>query len=478
MSTFTLTMKLNTSPADGRILEERFFHGFRMYNQLVRHARKALSGLRQDKRYRAALKAYLEETDSGQKKKLSMELSALRQEYGLSESQFHGWIAVQQRKEKRFIDSFTAQKLASRAWAAVEAVLFRKGRSIHFVKLMDFVSMEGKSDASGMRFRGKRLCWLGLCIQARLRKGDWYAREALEHRVKYCRVVRRPMGTSWHFYLQLVLDGIPPQKHEFLEGGAVGIDPGVSTEAVVSERGCILTELAPERPGIQKEVRRLQRRMDRSLRAANPGNYHKDGTPKRKKKWKKTKHYKKDQMRLKTLRRRNSDTVKQAGEALADRILCEHGTDIHAEKMDYKALAARAKEDKTTKDGKHRTKKRFGASIAGHAPSRFLTILNRKLARIGKKVQMVNTRKFRASQLDHTTGEYTKVPLSVRWKTVAGYIVQRDLYSAFLLMHAAGMDGPDLEACSAFFETFLKFQDACIQELVNAGISHPSTFGF
>lgn len=244
MSTFTLTLKLNTSPADVRILEERFFHGFRMYNRLVRHARKALSGLRQDKRYRTALKAYLEETDVGQKKKLSMEFSALRQEYGLSESQFHGWIAVQQRKEKRFIDSFTAQKLASRAWTAVEAVLFRKGRSIHFVKLMDFVSMEGKSAASGMRFRGKRLCWLGLCIQAQLRKGDWYAREALEHRVKYCRVVRRPMGTSWHFYLQLVLDGIPPQKHEFLEGSAVGIDPGVSTEAVVSERGCILTELA------------------------------------------------------------------------------------------------------------------------------------------------------------------------------------------------------------------------------------------
>ena len=226
--------------------------------------------------------------------------------------------------------------------------------------------MEGKNNAAGLRFRDKKLHWLGLCIQVRLHKKDWYVQEALQHKVKYCRIVRKPVGIRWHFYLQVVLEGIPPQKHRFLENGDVGIDPGVSTEAAVSGNGCILTELAPERPEIRKEIRRLQRRMNRSLRAANPENYHEDGTPKKHKKWKKTRHYKQDQMRLKTLRRRNADTVKQSEEALADRILCVHGTDIHTEKMDYRALAARAKENRVTGKGKHRSKKRFGSSIAGH----------------------------------------------------------------------------------------------------------------
>ena len=475
MSTFTLSLKLNTSASDEAVLMERFYQGFLMYNRLVSHARKRLRGLRQDKRYRAVMDEYL---NGGRKKELSEELSDIRMEYGLSEYQFHSWISVQQKKRKRYIDSLTAQKIASTVWKSVEAVLFRKGKTIHFKKLMDFTSMEGKNNASGLRFQDKKLHWLGLCIQVQLRNGDWYAREALEHRVKYCRIVREPMGIRWHFYLQLVLDGIPPKKHEFLENRDVGIDPGVSTEAVVSGNGCLLTELAPERPEILKEIRRLQRRMDRSLRAANPDNYHKDGTPKKHKKWKKTRHYKQEQMRLKTLRRRNTDTVKQSEEALADRILCEHGTDIHTEKMDYRALAARVKEDRITEEGKHRSKKRFGTSIAGHAPAQFLNILNRKLSYIGKEIHLVNTRKYRASQFDHVTGEYAKVSLSTRWKEVGGHPVQRDLYSAFLLMNAAGDEHPDITKCNDTFENFLNFHNSCIRELKEAGISRPATFSF
>ena len=55
MSTFTLSLKLNTSASDEAVLMERFYQGFLMYNRLVSHARKRLRGLRQDKRYRAAM---------------------------------------------------------------------------------------------------------------------------------------------------------------------------------------------------------------------------------------------------------------------------------------------------------------------------------------------------------------------------------------------------------------------------------------
>ena len=157
MSTFTLSLKLNTSASDEAVLMERFYQGFLMYNRLVSHARKRLRGLRQDKRYRAAMGTYRK---GERKKELSTELSALRMEYGLSEYQFHSWISIQQKKRKRYMDSLTAQKIASTVWKSVEDVLFRKGKTIHFKKLMDFTSMEGKNNAAGLRFRDKKLHWL------------------------------------------------------------------------------------------------------------------------------------------------------------------------------------------------------------------------------------------------------------------------------------------------------------------------------
>lgn len=42
MSTFTLSLKLNTSVSDETILMERFYQGFLIYNLLVSHARKRL----------------------------------------------------------------------------------------------------------------------------------------------------------------------------------------------------------------------------------------------------------------------------------------------------------------------------------------------------------------------------------------------------------------------------------------------------
>jgi hypothetical protein len=91
----------------------------------------------------------------------------------------------------------------------VEAVLFKKGKSIRFKKFDSFLSMESKTNKSGIRFVHGKMVWGDhLTIQPQFRKGDAYAREALTHRVKYCRIKRKPMGTAYHYYLQIVLEGI------------------------------------------------------------------------------------------------------------------------------------------------------------------------------------------------------------------------------------------------------------------------------
>jgi hypothetical protein len=359
----------------------------------------------------------------------------------------------------------------------VEEVLFRKGKTIHFQKLDNFLSLEGKNNVSGMRFKNGRLYWNGLVIQPQIRKEDDYAREALLSRVKYCRIVRKPIGITWHYYLQLILEGTPPQKYEAMTG-RVGVDPGIGTEAVYSEHGCLLVEIAPNAKSTDAKVRRIQRKMDRSRRANNPDHYHPDGRIKRTRKpWVNSKTYKRDRMRLKTIRRKNKDAVKQAEESLANEILSKHGSNIVAEKMNYKALQARAKEDRVNKKGKHLSKKRFGKSISRHAPARFLNILSRKLAYQKKEIFFVNTWKFKASQYDHVVGDYKPVSLADRSKTVGGHKVQRDLYSAFLLWSAKSETEVDRSLCQKGFPMFLKHQEACIRQLLTDGKTHPSSFG-
>lgn len=482
---FVLTLKLNTTPSDERLLEERFFSAFLMKNRLIRHARKRLSAMKQDKEYRRLMSerklitGNKDAMSKHRKAEIGKDLARIRMYYGLSEYQFHEWISLQQHRYKKHIDSLTAQKIATAVWQAVEACLFRKGKSLHFQKLDTLLTLEGKNNASGIRFKDGRLRWNGLVIQPQLRKGDHYAREALMHRIKYCRIKRMAMGTRYHYYLELVLEGIPPRKHSFMDG-CVGIDPGTSSEAVFSEHGCILTELASGRKNIQRQVNRLSRRLDRSRRANNPNNYNNDGTIKRgRKTWVKSKAYKHIQMRLKALRRRNAALVKQSEEMLANEILEHHGSDIITEKMDYKALQLKAKDDKVSeKTGRHRSRKRFGKSLLGHAPARFLSILERKLSYVGKTINYVNTWEFKASQYDHVAGDYEKVSLSSRSKFIGTDRVQRDLYSAFLLYCAKDDISIDNDLCIETFPLFLNHQGSCINDLLTRNDKHIlSSFG-
>ena len=69
--------------------------------------------------------------------------------------------------------------------------------------------------------------------------------------------------------------------------------------------------------------------------------------------------------------------------------------------------------------------------------------------------------------------------LKERWKDIGGQIVQRDLYSAYLIRHSnhAGTT-PDRASCIADFWKFRKLHNACIQEMREAKLSKRKCFGF
>lgn len=176
------------------------------------------------------------------------------------------------------------------------------------------------------------------------RKNDEYAQIALENRIKYCRVLRRFIRGKYKYYVQIILEGVPPVKINKKTGeikntigkGRVGIDIGTQTIAISSKYDVKLLELAPEVNNIEKEKRILLRKIDRQRRANNPNKYNKDGTIKRgnKDRWIKSNKYIKTQNELRELQRKQADIRKQSHERLANYIL-GLGDKIYVEDMNY-----------------------------------------------------------------------------------------------------------------------------------------------
>lgn len=327
-----------------------------------------------------------------------------------------------------------------------------------------------------------------------------YQQEALKCGVKYCRITRKWVKNKWKYYAQLVLEGYPPVKCDSngvmkhpVNQGRVGLDIGTQTLAISSNDICDLRVLAPsaraQAKSLVNEITCTMRAMDRSRRATNPKYYNPDGTIKRLKRqhghkqrrdWKYSKHYYRLRAKLRDLNRRLADIRKMEHNTLANELL-QHGNEFIVEDMDYKALQKRSKKTKiNAKTGRAHTKKRFGKSLSRCAPAKFITILTNKAVRNGGNVIKVDTFETKASQFDHTDESYTKKKLSERMAHLSsGEVVQRDLYSAFLLEH---IDTETLkyniEALKAAFPAFLKMHENTKKRLQEAESYLPASVGF
>lgn len=468
-ASYVLTLKLKTEPWQEHILEKRFEIGRQLYNACLRELLKRYKKLQNDKNYRTLIK----QEKTKERNKL---LNNLHKEYGLNEYAMHSFVKPMQQHFKKNIDSFTAQKIATRAWQAIEKLIFGNAEKVKFKKYNEMNSLEGKSNNTGIRFKNNKLQWNGLNISVIIKKNDIYAHMALQDRIKYCRIVRKLIRGKIKYYLQLILKGVPPKKINPKTGeikhsrneGKVGIDIGTQTIAICSEKEVKLLELAPSVNNIEQEKRILQRKLDRQRRANNPHKYNEDRTIKKnnKENWVWSKNYIKTKNKLVELQRKLAEKRKQDHNKLANWIL-SLGDDIKVETMNYKALQARAKETTMNeKTGRYNRKKRFGKSIANKAPSMFLTILDRKLSYDGKKLKFVDTFSVKASQYNHFIGEYNKKKLSERWNDFGDFKIQRDLYSAFLIMNVKdNLKEIDREKCFTTFDRFKKLHDLEIERL-------------
>ncbi len=399
-------------------------------------------------------------------------------QYRLNEYSLHEDIQEMQHHFSENIDSFTAQKIATRVWSAFEDLLFGDGKIVHFKKYGELDSLEGKSNKTGIRFKDGFLIWNGLKIPVKIDYNNTYEYQALKDEICYCRIKRRFIKGKYKYYLQIVFKGVPPMKinkdgevKRRIGNGTVGLDIGTQTIAIVSNVDVKLLELADRVNNIEKEKRRILRYMDRSRRANNPDNFNEDGTIKKGKlKWVKSNRYIKAQNKLRELYRKQADVREYQHQLLSNYIL-SLGNKIKVEEMNFKGLQKRSKKTEKNDKGKFKRKKRFGKSLANKAPAKLLTILDNKLKYFGEKLIKVNTKEVKASQYNHLNCRYNKKKLSQRWNDLNGIKIQRDLYSAFLIQHVNDdLCNINQEECKRDFERFKILHDKEIERLNNSEV--------
>ena len=465
MSNFVLTLPLKTEKFQEDILDKNFEKCRKIYNSCISELHKRYNHMRESKDYQANCKY--------KGKDRNKIFNKINVKYNLTEYSLHDFVKPM---GKYFcIDAMTTQKIATRAFDAFQGLIFHKANKIKYKAYGELNSIEGKTNKQGIRFRENVVLFSGMKIPVIIDKNDIYAHASLRNKVKYCRIKREVIKGKYHYYVQLILDGIPPQKvnvdtgeiKHYINDGIIGLDIGTQSLAVCSNTEVRLLELAPEIQNIEKQKKKFQRKMDRSRRATNPNKYNENGTIniKDKSKWIKSNHYIETQMELKELQRKQREIRKQSHNQLANYVLTL-GNDIKVETMSYKGLQARAKNTTQNKNGKFNKKKRFGKSLANKAPSMFLTILDNKLKWNDKELKKIDTWKVKASQYNHVIDKYIKKELDERWNNFGEFEIQRDLYSSFLIMNVNDdMETINRDLCFEKFQEFKLLHDVEVERL-------------
>jgi hypothetical protein len=97
-----------------------------------------------------------------------------------------------------------------------------------------------------------------------------------------------------------------------------------------------------------------------------------------------------------------------------------------------------------------------------------LTLLKQKLGYWDLELKEIDTFSFKASQYNHFTDEYIKKELSERWNDFDGYKIQRDLYSAYLIMNSdKGLKTTNRNLCFENWNKFKRLHDIEINRLRN-----------
>ncbi len=435
---FIHEIRLKTTPHDSRVLDKRLDVARQLYNACLGESLRRLRLSRQSKTFQQArglpakVKSTKGELISNKKRsKLFREANA---KIKFTDYDIQNYVLLLRKKNwlGEHIDSLTAQKIANRAYKAVHTYAVGLRGKPRFKVKNRLSSVEGKNNASGIRWKDGYIRWSGLRLQTASLDKDKHglAAYAMSCKTKYVRLVKRQIKNKDVWYAQLVQQGSPFIKNKNVsKDDVVGLDIGPSTIAAVNSEHALLKAFCSEVKDSDKHIKSLQRKINRSMRANNPNNYEetkyiknsngktliKHGKPKSKQQWHYSNKCKTLKSEVKELHRKMAATRNTSQGHLANHIL-KMGNVIKTEKLSYKAF-----------------QKLFGRSVLKRSPATFIGKLCYKAENAGGIVEQFSTYKTALSQTC-VCGQKHKKPLKQRWHHCSncGATAQRDLFSANL----------------------------------------------
>ena len=498
---FVVERKMILKPDEYHYLESRMDIIHRIYNAGVKHYRKVLKSFNSDILFVDAFEKIQElykqqkrvnkedivtlESLNNQIKEQWNIIHNLAKQYKLTDYAVQDYVkATMQLSYKGSLHTHIVQKLGKDLYKGIEKCIVTPNRILHYRKKGQTTSFENKKATTGIRYnKEKDMVEFGKNFNRKvrlktIRQKDIYLQEAMQRKIKYCRIVRKPFGKGYRYFVQFVMEGTPPKKLRAVGKGKLGTDLGVSTVAYSNDKTARFVQLAEDIERYDKQLKRLSRQVERSIRLNNPDCYDENGVAiKGKRPTVRTKGYNRAVMKLKTIYRKRSEFILLSHRTLANQIASIADTVI-LEPMNYKGLQKKVKETKRQQHSsvikdkqennktihKYKRKKRFGSSIVKRAPALFVTILKQKVT-----VLEVNSTKYKASQYNHITKEATKSLLGDRTKFIDNHLVQRDLYSSFLLYNIKDNETIDFDACDKNFSHFLELQQQVVEEIKTKG---------
>ena len=400
----------------------------RIYNACLNEALVRMNLVRNSELYQQAKRLR-----GGSKKERQELFKKAREQYKFNDYALKTFATQTANRSKWISEKLGAhekQTIGTRAFKAVDRILFGQAKKIRFKVTTRFKSVEGQSNATGIRFINNQVLWKKLILNPIIDWNNPVIVHGLNSPVKYCRILWRNLNGKKRWFVQLINEGLPYQKPQnYVTQGIVGLDVNISNVAFVADNKAGLLPFADKVPTFEREIKALQRKIQRSQRMHNPDNFESDfyakvgnktvrkqgKVKKGKKQWIKTRNYRRIQAKKAELERRKSSYAKSQNRKLVNEIL-RHGNQIKTEKVSIKGW-----------------QKRYGKAISAKSPGFFQSELKRKAESASGYFLTFSTQTTALSQT-HLDGTRIKKKLSERvHKDVTGVKpMHRDLFSAYL----------------------------------------------
>jgi hypothetical protein len=384
--TFLLELPLRVEEGQAKRLRAHLEAGRQFYNAVLSEGLRRLRQMRADPAWQEA-----RAIPRTQKEERRAAFARLREQYGFSDYALQAstkeancyWIADH-------LDAVLAQTLTTRAYRALNRVCVGAAKRVRFKSRgRGLSSIENKRNDTGLRFvlqqpeegQAGYLLWKGDRLAALIDWNDPVVKHGLDQQIKYARLIRRKASSpkaegtdrlGERYYVQLALAGNPYQKPKHTVGtDTIGLDLGPSSIAIVPRAGeASLLPLCAELHPNMKEKKRLERKLDRQRRAANPENYDEQGRPRKRGKkglhWKTSHGYEHTRLSLAAGERKLAAHRKSLHGRLVHELV-RVGNTIHLEKISYKGW-----------------QKRYGKSVGLRAPGMLIDHLRRTGASHGR----------------------------------------------------------------------------------------------